>query len=47
MFKKTAKIMRTALGLAVIKGSKLAGVTEVRQAIQIETKGIDLFLPSK
>jgi len=45
MFGKTARKMRTALGLAVIKGSRLAGVTEVRQAIHIEAKGMNQLLP--
>jgi len=45
MFQKTAKIMRTASGLAVIKRSKMAVVTEVRQAIQIENKEFNHLLP--
>ena len=45
LFTRSEAVMRIASGIAIAKGSRYVGATEIKQALEMEEKGVDNFLP--
>jgi len=45
MFTRSEAVMRIAGGIAMAKELRYAGPTEIKQALEMEEKGVDSYLP--
>jgi len=45
MFTKSEAVMRIAGGIAMARGLRYAGLTEIKQALEMEGRGVDSYLP--